>query len=392
MKNTFFDRLTLICFIFLLSLGQLERLQLTQSIAIYFHDILIIFYLFIQFILAFPARKKIIQKLQKNKYFSKKLFICSFCWIAVGWLYQLGRGTFQWTALLYFARFFAYLAFVFLLRYKFPRTGRIAFLIAVILLCLGWLQYFFLPDLRFLKLSGYDDHYYRLTSTLLDPNFIGLIFVLAIIYLFAHHVTFAKPWFGLLLLAFSGALLLTYSRSSYLTFFFVLGFLICLPSTSKRQRIGLFALVGLSVLAIPFLPQQMGGEGVNLLRTASVNARVVHDQAILQQLTPVEWIIGNGFLHPQPNISSFYATHAHFADNWLIFFITNFGLLGSSVLILYLLRRAKQAYQKQQWLPLLFAMAFFVHASFNNDFSQSFVFLLFLCFFLEKKLISEKSL
>ena len=107
---------------------------------------------------------------------------------------------------------------------------------------------------------GWDDHYYRLISVLFDPNFTGLILVLGLILIYFNR---PRSWwlYAIHLLA----LLLTYSRSSYLALlvaglylaivnkklkFFLLGFsALCLvlfccpvPATTALNWSGLFRL------------------------------------------------------------------------------------------------------------------------------------------------------
>ena len=45
---------------------------------------------------------------------------------------------------------------------------------------IGFIQYFFYPDLRNLYYLGWDPHYYRIVSTILDPNFCGILFALGV--------------------------------------------------------------------------------------------------------------------------------------------------------------------------------------------------------------------
>ena len=52
---------------------------------------------------------------------------------------------------------------------------------------LGWLQYFFFPDLTSLKFAGWDDHLYRLAGTFLDPGFAGIIFAMGAILSLESH-------------------------------------------------------------------------------------------------------------------------------------------------------------------------------------------------------------
>ena len=128
---------------------------------------------------------------------------------------------------------------------------------------LGLGQYLLYPDIRNLFPLGWDLHYYRVVGTLLDPGFIGLIFVFTLIYLVLNN--FHKfTWFLTYL-----ALALTYSRSSYLAFFMAFSWI-----AFKRKSWKIFAATFCILLSTLFLlPRGSDGEGVKLERTSSVWAR-----------------------------------------------------------------------------------------------------------------------
>ena len=91
--------------------------------------------------------------------------------------------------------------------------------IGLIFTLLGFIQFIFLSDLSFLTIYGWDPHIKRIAATLLDPNFTGglLTFffcVAASLYIFSKNKVYA-----LLTSIFFSALILTFSRSSYLAFF-----------------------------------------------------------------------------------------------------------------------------------------------------------------------------
>lgn len=92
---------------------------------------------------------------------------------------------------------------------------------------LGILQFIFIPDLRFLRISGWDPHFFRAVSTFLDPNFLGGFLVLSLLSLYYTEIEGKKIKLSLLILVYF-CLALTFSRSSYLFFFvsfFTLGIL-----------------------------------------------------------------------------------------------------------------------------------------------------------------------
>src|SRR3989338_6680935 len=47
---------------------------------------------------------------------------------------------------------------------------------------LGLGQYIFLPDTRFLLSYGWDEHYWRLIGTVLDPNYMGVMMGMIVLF------------------------------------------------------------------------------------------------------------------------------------------------------------------------------------------------------------------
>lgn len=157
------------------------------------------------------------------------------------------------------------------------------FIVGFIFTLIGYLQYFLYSNLRNLYYLGWDEHLYRFFSTFLDPNFAAaflvLTFVLGLGLLFGPATAgknFSlrsknkRQWFVLVsTIIILPAIFLTYSRSGLIMFgVSTLTFLILL----KQFK---WILLGVLVLGIGiiFVPKNLGGEGVNLLRTASINAR-----------------------------------------------------------------------------------------------------------------------
>ncbi len=131
----------------------------------------------------------------------------------------------------------------------------------------GLIQIIFLPDLRELKLLGWDDHFGRLVGTLLDPGFSGIIITLTLMLTEAINLPKKEKWAYQLLGTI--ALLLTYSRASYLAF---LSGIYALMIIRKKFKLAL-VITSLFLFSLPFLPQQKS-EGTNLLRIYSVSQRL----------------------------------------------------------------------------------------------------------------------
>ncbi|KKS94871.1 MAG: O-antigen polymerase [Candidatus Collierbacteria bacterium GW2011_GWB1_44_6] len=164
-------------------------------------------------------------------------------------------------SLFYFARLCIYPAVYFAIKQSKIKRLLPYILISFATFCaFGALQYFFLPDMRYLKLLGFDDHYFRLIGSFFDPNFTGAVFAGSALMLIGlgHWLFSLLP---LILLA------LTFSRASYLVFFAGLLYLLYL----KKQKTLLFFVLIL-VVAVYLIPKPFG-EGVNLARTFSIYSR-----------------------------------------------------------------------------------------------------------------------
>jgi len=371
----------LVAFIFLLSLGQLQRLQLNTNLAFYLHDLLVFGFLSWQLFAAIVQRKKIIEKWKKIPKNSKKIFYLLVLSCFSAWLLAFSQNRFDWRALLYVGRLLAYLAFVFLLQKKLAWANWPWRLISFNLLVLGFLQYFFLPDLRFLVHAGFDDHFYRMSSTILDPSFLGLIFVFNLnFYLWQKQ----KNW--LMISLFALGLLLTYARAAYLALLFSTLFYLFTDQDANKKALLVFLAV--FIASWPFLPRHSGGDGVDLLRRQSVQLRLSGDAQILQSMRGADWLIGRGLYIPSRNLElerGRTPIHAHFADNLVVFLLTNLGLLGSGLLLILLWQTLALA-NREQWVLL---SSLLVHAMFNHNLSQSFVWLIFLGFWWSRKTIKS---
>src|SRR5258708_37344151 len=98
-------------------------------------------------------------------------------------------------------------------------------IVGVFIAIFGWIQYFFFPDLRALKMLGWDDHYFRLVSNFFDPAFTGILLVLAEILIFIKTVKSETRLNYFLNIFLIITVLFTYSRAIYLALFFAFLFL-----------------------------------------------------------------------------------------------------------------------------------------------------------------------
>ncbi|MEK7622675.1 MAG: O-antigen ligase family protein [Patescibacteria group bacterium] len=215
---------------------------------------------------------------------------------------------------------------------------------------LGLVQYAFIPDTRFLAQLGWDDHYYRLISVLFDPNFTGLILVLGLILIYFNR---PRSWwlYAIHLLA----LLLTYSRSSYLA---LLAAGLYLAIVNKKLK---FFLLGFSALCLVlFLLPRPGGDGVKLERTFSIIQRWENYQAgfkLWQQP-----IFGLGF-NTLRYYNQDYLSHASAGqDSSLLFVAVTTGLVGLTAYLFWL----KSIFSRSLVLKVSL-VAILIHSLFQNS-------------------------
>jgi hypothetical protein len=92
------------------------------------------------------------------------------------------------TAFLYWVRFAAYVGVYFIIlsfgKVFAKKLQSALFTSGIMVLIIGYIQYFFYPNLRNLYYLGWDEHNYRLFSSFLDPNFAGSFLVLFLLLTF----------------------------------------------------------------------------------------------------------------------------------------------------------------------------------------------------------------
>ena len=210
---------------------------------------------------------------------------------------------------------------------------------------LGLLQYFFFPDMRFLKLLGFDDHYFRLIGSFYDPNFSGAVFAgVSLVFISLGQWLVALPTIFLLAL--------TFSRASYLVFFLGLVFVF----VSKKNWTILFNFLLLAILLV-MIPKPFG-EGVNLLRTFSIFSRLD------------SWWDGLSLFVQRPVFGWGYNTLRSIRgerfqiDNSFVFLAATTGLIG----LLSFFNLLKNVLFQTKYPPQkLFVFALLTHSLFNNS-------------------------
>ncbi|MDQ3099514.1 MAG: O-antigen ligase family protein [bacterium] len=141
----------------------------------------------------------------------------------------------------------------------------------ILLALFGFIQLLLFPNLGILEQYGFDPHYLRLTSTWLDPNYVGGAFVLGMAVFLSKTKQTRYTIVSIVILFI--ALLCTFSRSSYL-FFGVTG--VTLALLRRSWRLGLFVIFGASLLYLVFaIPRQNLEKSRNIDRYVSASSRII---------------------------------------------------------------------------------------------------------------------
>lgn len=245
---------------------------------------------------------------------------------------------------------------------------------------LGLFQYCFIPDSRFLLRYGWDEHYYRLIGTVLDPNYAGAMYGMIGLFGLDRFLSSRKRT-GVLLGIFSTvALVLTLSRASWISTGVALIFCLISKGPTFHRRSDLYKMaVGVSVVSILvfFIAPKPGGEGVNLFRTNSIAQRVkTWEQAVMMWKTyPLLGVGFNNYNVSSQKLHFDIDPKSHAANSpdssWLLLLSTT-GAIGVVLLVKFAFLPLLKMYYNPSgrtsyntfYISAILLMA--VHALFNN--------------------------
>lgn len=372
-------RILLLLLLGIFVLGQFGRIELGAGRALYFQDIILAL-LFSLTVLTHG--KALLSSLIHTTLF--RVWILFVLWISFTTLLNFHDDVSQMmTVFLYMIRLHCILGFGLLLseliKEKVIHARELQWgilLIGSLIAFLGFVQYAIFPDTRGLQLLGWDDHYYRLISTIFDPGFTGVILALVSLYALCHALQsqFQRK-IGLFVSASTlVGLLLTYSRASYLAFLTGL----CVLAWYRKQ-IRLLFIIPLFVTAVLLLPRP-GGEGVKLERTASVVSRIESVESATADLTPFQLILGKGlYAKKQTQAVSKLGSltipnHSSAPENSYIFVLSSLGIVGLVIVSVFGFWVERSVRWEGTAIVSLSAVG--VHALFSNTWFHPFVLLL----------------
>ncbi len=378
-------------FVLLASLGNLQRIVVNNGIAFYLHETIMA--LGISYFIFQKPLKYWRSKLDSQiaKLLSNKVFLFFLIWIGVGLASSaIGQRSSVFIALLYILRIAFYALFFYLLsqtkvklKYLFFNS---LFLLTWLWLVYGLLQYFLLPDLKFLAILGWDDHYFRLAGTLLDPNFTGLLLVTSYWSSTLATNIFRRTKFSSLAIKATQALCtfaiaLTFSRSTYLSFGITL--LIGFFLFDKKIKANLILAAVVLIATILLIPKHPG-EGQKLLRTSSISARIESSKKPLRNLNAKTLITGNGLFTPVnsnieyrfsifgENLESSIEYHSVHLPSSYASILHGTGIVGLIIFLILTVKYLIKAFRLDKAFGLA-VLAVLIHSLFNQSLTYPFV-------------------
>lgn len=290
------------------------------------------------------ARLAFLGEIQKKlqEPFFKYLFIFALSGL-VGLTLQIRSLTLPelFTSVLYLIRLLVYYSLLPLISSLSKNNKRLLSIVmtavGIGIVAVGFVQYYFYPNLRNLYYLGWDDHLYRLFSVFLDPNFAGAFFAILLIFycftlfsLLKQRKSYAVV-FGILSVLTLLALFLTYSRTAFLM---LLAGLVVYLAILKYYRILFVGLIVCVILFFSFANTKI--EGLNPFRTASSEARVESASHAITIFSkhPLFGVGFNAYRYAQIQMGfrqemTQYPSHADAGtDNAVLFLLATTGVVG----------------------------------------------------------------
>ncbi|HNQ30952.1 MAG TPA: O-antigen ligase family protein [Candidatus Woesebacteria bacterium] len=261
--HTFF----LTCVALCIGIGQLGRFTLPSGISFYVLESVIVAHS----IYILWANRESVRTWKAGTL--SRIALLWFGYVALLWVLTYSSYTHREniTALLYIVRVAALATYGYLLarahiNFRQLEKSLDILTLAVALVCL--VQYFILPDLRFLLAYGWDPHMYRAVGTILDPPLVGSILGISLLYQWKK----GNVWgIGLITLAIA----LLFSRSTYIAVMVTMAFY----GLANRKWVGLtqwvFAFALVVYLAPYTIPARVDLESAKITRTSTVMSRSV---------------------------------------------------------------------------------------------------------------------
>jgi len=324
-----------------LVIGQLTRISLPSGGSIVLNDLLIPLVFLIWLLVKLKRKKLIIYQAPLNLPLVIFIIIALFSLLlnrAHLPLYDLLQSSaYFWRFLTYSLVFWMVLDSTFLNRKDWNKFYNLSIFIGLSFAFLGFLQFIFIPSFEFMAKYGWDPHINRLLSTFFDPNFAGgfLVLVLALILgrLFFSNNKAEKGimfYFAIMLVV---AIILTFSRSTYLAFLVTI-LVFGLIKSWRTILIGGLAIL-IIFFTVPRVQERVLG-AVSLDITAKMRLESYKQAYEIIKDYPLTGVGYNTLRFVRPKYKQVEDIHQHAAGGFDSSFLTIWATTGLFGLLTYL--------------------------------------------------------
>jgi len=371
------NNILILLFFLLMVFGQFGRFDLGIGFSIFYHEIVLI-------LLVIANANKIIKTyLSKEMVFHRKPLLMFLLAVLISLVFNFWRysGVDIAGGIFYAIRYFLYYQLFML---AILHNGKhndfvyLAYLVCIFFAVLGFGQYFIFPDLRILESYGFDPFYYRMTSTLLDPNFFGALMVVGFYLGLTVKDRFPSAVFWLIQICLLAAIYLTYSRSAYISFVFSFSVFLYL----KRKYFHILWLGIIVVSYLLFMPKSHITT-LSLGRWETTSARL-NNNRISYNLFRGSPFFGYGFNTVKYLTASLpdFADQKHFypvrsgagIDNSFLFMLCAAGIIGFgfyAYLVTIIIITFWRSDYKIYFISIMVAVI--IHSQFNNSLFYPFI-------------------
>jgi hypothetical protein len=142
----------------------------------------------------------------------------------------------------------------------------------------------------------------------------------------------------------------------------------------KKKLLGVILMIALIPLIAFWILPNPSGEGHNLLRTSTIQARLTAAETTLESIKPTQLVWGAGFFNSAIASQNVYQqpNHAQIPDNWILFVLQGGGVFGLGLVLSWLIVVLRTTW-RQNPLLVIGVVTILIHGFFNASLVYPFV-------------------
>ncbi len=295
------------------------------------------------------------------KFLENFLVVLFFGWIFSFFIFESTEILYGFLYLLRLAAYFYFFLYIYNFVKKSDKNKQLVLnsllLISVVSAFFGWIQFFWVPDIKPFFTYGWDEHLFRLVGTFLDPTYLGLIIVFGLLLAIDKKI---KTLFIFLFVS----LAFTYSRASYLAFLAGAGYL-----AFASGKLGRWVLILASLIIIVLALPTSKNHSIEITRMFSVVARVENYKTTLGifKESPIFGVGFNNLCLAYNRFVGYQSVSSHAcsgSDSSILFLLATGGIAG--LFSFLLIARVTWRFTKSKVFRSVL-VALIVHSLFSNS-------------------------